>query len=128
MRTLTKEQVDRVNALADAIEADPAAFDYSNPFHIKKGAVCPTCIGGWAARLWPEEVGYRYGNGDGSWLDGALTDFLGMNKDEHDLLTYTPKTKGGRSFGRRVTAAVAVAVLRRYAATGEVFFDPGDGR
>ena len=118
--------------VAEAIERYPDKFDMGE-IKIPDPNNCGTagCIAGFAAMLYPEatEPHYDYVS-DRIWSfhEKTLAKILGITDDECVHLFWQTKAKNGSYIGfEKITASMAAATVRRFAETGEIYFDLKEG-
>jgi len=112
--------------VAEAIENHPRQFDMGMTT-IPDSRYCGTagCIAGFAAMLYPEAVRDKEGNKTDTTFDELeLCEILGMTLEETTNLFWDIKNKNGRKIVYdSVTPSIAAATVRRFAETGEIYFD-----
>jgi hypothetical protein len=110
-----------LNELADFVERADYGFDMADGM-VRTGCGTAGCIAGHAAVLWPDVREDGWAKADGfTWEDDRLCEKLGLTKDQHeDLFFDVPGCADGVHY---VDRAMAIAAVRRFAATGEIRFD-----
>ena len=101
-------------------EAPPSLFDMTSASDLATSCGTPACIAGWTAHALPGC------SRDHEWDPVLCAEKLGMTDNYHDTFFF-PKARDGTALHLvQVTQSMAVAHLRRYAATGEQYFDLND--
>lgn len=119
--------VEAINELADFIENCELTYDF-NATDVSASCGTAGCSAGHAALLWEdirEAVTSDYAEpGDYTWDHEKLADKLGLSRDQHDELFWLPQYEDHTPADLAdITKEDAVATLRRFASSGETYYD-----
>ena len=117
--------IKNINALADYVEKCRDDFDMSSGF-VEPACGSAGCLGAHAARKWPRLRDCR-ADCNYTWHRGKLTTRLGISNRQSDAMFFQCPNSNGTHFSwHSVTKPMAVAMLRRFAKTGRIYFSKRD--
>ena len=120
-----KRDIKNITALADYVEKCRLIFNMAVGF-VEPDCGSAGCLGAHAARKWPDLRQY-YRDGSYSWIGNKLNARFGITESQSDMMFFEcPNANGNDLYCSHVTKPMAVAMLRRFAKTGRIYFSKRD--